>query len=188
METSGHSDHSDEPKVLLLEGFSDLGSSAGNNLDFDGDDEEEDDVSVVWADPEHGDCGAMVCCEESESALEIEPLASMGPNGSCDQLSVMGGDVELAKPSEWVLGKYHEFGEYIGASYEGYEEEVLNLLRSIDARRPTQLRNKDCTEKGEKNGGRGRRELKGLQSSINYDNGSARRRMDPRERVLSITQ
>uniref|UniRef100_A0A2N9I2D6 Reverse transcriptase domain-containing protein n=1 Tax=Fagus sylvatica TaxID=28930 RepID=A0A2N9I2D6_FAGSY len=172
VETSGHSDHSDEPKVLLLEGFSDLGSSAGNNLDSDGDDEEEDDVSVVWADPEHGDCGAMVFCEESESALEIEPLASMGPNGSFDQLSEMGGDVEPAKPSEWVLGKYHEFGEYIGASYEGSEEEVLNLLRSIDARRPTQPRNKDFTEKGEKNGGRGRRELKGLQSSINYDNGA----------------
>jgi hypothetical protein len=114
------------------------------------------------------------------------------PNGSFDQPLEMGGDVvacEPTKPSEWVLGKYHEFGEYIGASYEGYEEEVLNLLRSIDARRPTQPRNKDCTIEGrESQGGRGSRELKGLLSSINYDNGSARRRMDPRERVLSITQ
>ena len=102
-----------------------------------------------------------------------------------------GGDVmacELAKSSEWVLGKYHEFGEYIGASYEGYEEEVLNLLRSIDVRTPTQPRNKECTLKGEKQGGRGSRELKGLLSSINYDNVSAWRRMDPQERVLSITQ
>ena len=133
----------------------------------------------------------MVCCEESKSALEIEPLASMGPIGSFDQPLETGGDVmacELAKSSEWVLGKYHEFGEYIGASYEGYEEEVLNLLRSIDVRTPTQPRNKECTLKGEKQGGRGSRELKGLLSSINYDNVSAWRRMDPQERVLSITQ
>jgi hypothetical protein len=191
VETAGHSDPSDEPKVLLLEGFSDLGSTDDNNLGLDGEEDEEDDVSVVWADPENGDSSAMVCCEESESALEIEPLATMGPIGSFDQPLEMGGDVlacEPTKSSEWVLGKYHEFGEYIGASYEGYEEEVLNLLRSIDARRPPQHRNKECTMKGEKQGGRGSRELKGLLSSINYDNGSARRRMDPRERVLSITQ
>jgi hypothetical protein len=33
------------------------------------------------------------------------------------------------------MGKYQDFGEYLGASYEGYEEEVLTLLKAIDARR-----------------------------------------------------
>ncbi len=103
----------------------------------------------------------------------------------------MGGEdvaCEPSKPSEWILGKYQEFGEYIGASYEGYEEEVLNLLESIDARRPNQPRNKDSTSKGAKPRGRCSRELKGLLSCINYDTGSARRRIDPRERVLSLVQ
>lgn len=91
VETASHSDLSDEPKVLLLEGFSDLGSMDDNNLGLDGEEDEEDDVSVVWADPENGDSGAMVCCEESESALEIKPLATMGPIGSFDQPLEMGG-------------------------------------------------------------------------------------------------
>ncbi len=47
VETFGHSDPFDEPKVLLLEGFNDLGSSDDNNLGSEGDEDEEDEVSVV---------------------------------------------------------------------------------------------------------------------------------------------
>ena len=54
VETFSHLDPFDESKVLLLEGFSDLGSLDDNNLGSEGDEDEEDDVSVVWADPENG--------------------------------------------------------------------------------------------------------------------------------------
>ena len=39
-------------------------------------------------------------------------------------------------PSEWVVGQMKAFGELVGASYEGYEEEVILLLQKIELRRP----------------------------------------------------
>jgi hypothetical protein len=86
------------------------------------------------------------------------------------------------------MGKYQDFGEYLGASYEGYEEEVLTLLKAIDARRSQQPCNNENTLKVYKSGGRGSRKLKGLLSTVNYDNGSTCRRVDPRERVVSVVQ
>ncbi len=141
---------SDEPKVLLLEGFDDLGSSDEGDRDS-GDDGEEGTISVAWEDPELPEERGIVVCEENESVLEVEPLASLGPDlrGSVEE------DFAVLEPSEWVRGKYEEFGEYLGASYEGYEVEVLNLLKSIDARRPQQPQDKECSVKRAKSGGRG---------------------------------
>jgi hypothetical protein len=190
VEASSIPDFADEPKVLLLEGFEDMGASDDGKKDSDEDTDEEDEVSVVWEDPEVGEeGGTMVCCEETESALEIEPLASMGP----DMAHLLGlgldDDVhESSHSSEQVWGNYQEFRQFLGATYEGYEEEILNLLKSIDARRRQQPRERESTLKEVKAGGRGSRELKGLLSSVNYDTGSARRRTDPRERVLSLVQ
>jgi hypothetical protein len=39
-------------------------------------------------------------------------------------------------PSDWVVGQMKAFGELVGASYEGYEEEVITLLQKIELRRP----------------------------------------------------
>jgi hypothetical protein len=66
-------EYSDEPKVLLLEGFNDMGLSE--------EEEDEENISVVWEDTEIAEesGGAMVCCEESEDPLEVEPLASLVP-------------------------------------------------------------------------------------------------------------
>jgi hypothetical protein len=69
-----------------------------------------------------------------------------------------------------------------------YEEEVIKLLQAIDARRTQQPSDKANFSKVTKTGGRGSRELKRLTTSVNYDTGSARRRVDPRERGLAITQ
>ena len=140
---------------------------------------------MVWEDPElPEERRLVVCCEETKSVLEVKPLASLRPDirGSKED------DGAILESSEWVRGKYHEFREYLGASYEGYEAEVLNLLKSIDARRPQQPQDKESAMKEAKSGGRGNRELKGLLSSMNYDTGTARRRIDPRERVLALVQ
>ena len=60
--TSSTSDSPHERKVLLLEGFTDLGSFDESNLALDEDGDEEDDVSVVWEDSELlGEEGALVC-------------------------------------------------------------------------------------------------------------------------------
>jgi hypothetical protein len=49
--------------------------------------------------------------------------------------SELGEAKSVSSPLDWVLGKYHLFGKFVGASYEGCEEEVLALLKSIDSRR-----------------------------------------------------
>ena len=75
-------DSTEELKVLLLEGFDDMGSSEGQ-FDFEEDDDEEEDASVVWEDPELSKEGGMVvCCEENDRPLEIEPLAALLPPSS----------------------------------------------------------------------------------------------------------
>ena len=181
-------DSAEEPKVLLLEGFEDMGSLKGQS-DFEENDDEEEYASVVWEDPEFlKEGGMVVCCEENDRPLEIEPLAALLPSPS--HLPELRADEarDANSHSDWVMGKYKEFGEYLGASYEGYEEEVIKLLQAIDARRPQQPSDKANFSKVTKTGGRGSRELKRLTTSVNYDTGSARRRVDPRERGLAITQ
>jgi hypothetical protein len=74
--------------------------------------------------------------------------------------------------STWALEKYEEFGAYLGASYEGYEAEVMNLLCAIDRsgrKEDNGLTPKPATTK------KGTRELKNLVSTINYEGGSSKR-------------
>lgn len=125
MQASSTMDPSDESKVLLLEGFNDLGSSDEGHEESDGEvDEEDDTVSMVWEDPEGEDeRGAIVCCEETECALEVEPLASLGPDTTSEHWLAMGTADEVhdsSQPGERIWGKYQEFGQFLGATYEGY--------------------------------------------------------------------
>jgi hypothetical protein len=119
-------DSSVEPKVLLLEGFNDTGYSNDGDSKS-GEDEDEENISLVWEDPEIvGDSGGvMVYCEENNVLLEVQPLASLVLTISSDYLLDLGlghDTRDTSQPSEWVKGKYQEFGEYLGASYE---EEVI---------------------------------------------------------------
>jgi hypothetical protein len=41
----------------------------------------------------------------------------------------------MSPPSVWAKENYQEFGAFLRASYEGYEEKIINLLKAIDARR-----------------------------------------------------
>ncbi len=110
----------------------------------------------------------MVCCEVDDTPLDVIPLASsfslLEERGDGNQLIL---DVEPPL-SDWVLGKYKAFGEYVGASYEGYEPEILALLKSIDSRRPKQGREEGVQKQIGKSGGRGSRVLKNLVSFVNY--------------------
>jgi hypothetical protein len=74
-----------------------------------------------------------------------------------------------------VLEKYGEFGEYLEASYEGYESELMGLLSAIEQLGFKQKESFMTTPKASMTT-RGTRELKNLVSSINYEVGGSKRR------------
>ena len=81
------------------------------------------------------------------------------------------------------MGHMKAFGSLVGASYEGYEDEVIALLQKIESRRPQPC---DPKQGRGSQSARGQRELRGLQSSVNYDTQSASRRIK-RERVMMLS-
>ena len=180
-----------------------VGGDLGLSDEFSGDEGDDEGESVVGVDSEFstGD-GVVTCWEGEEVPLEVLPLASVVPQEGVGVkgLSALGevgvdvaGSFELGKatsafsPSEWVLGKYHLFGEFVGASYEGCEEEVLALLKSIDSRRTNIVSGGEVSDKFGKSGRKGSRELKALVSTINYVSRSSRSRGSNRERVLLLS-
>jgi hypothetical protein len=101
--------------------------------------------------------------EDEGEAMVVAPLAVMMPSEvEAHELTEVGPQTY----SEWVLQKNKAFGKLVGASYEGYEEKVLEVLVAIDARRRKAGPN---SKKSTPSGKRGTRELKGLVSTINYE-------------------
>ena len=84
-------------------------------------------------------------------------------------------------PSEWVQETMKEFGVVLGASYEGYEEQLMSMLQEIE-----NWRNPQGVEKklGVKSGGKGCRELRNLIKNINYNVGSTKKRGNTKDRGL----
>lgn len=100
--------------------------------------------------------GDLVCWAEDVTPLEVVPLDS-----SVHLVNVGYGGEQLEDsckeppPSDWVLEKLKSFGEYMGASYEGYEMESIALLMAIDARRPRHANDEGVQKKLGKSGGEG---------------------------------
>jgi hypothetical protein len=191
-----------------------VGSTADDLISLDGslggsefsgeEDEAEDDVSLVWEDPEVGGLGSeLVCWGDEAETLDVEPLAiskpveielsAVVPNIQDPGMVVTPSEVEVSppgvevSPSDWVLGKSKRIGKVLGASYHGNEERINRLLMEIDGRRPQT----SCEVRGVKNlkeGRKGTRELKRLTCSINYESESAKSRGNSRERALSLSQ
>jgi hypothetical protein len=175
-------------------GGSDIESEAeatrhGDMLTVWGDDEGVDDeVSVVWEDPPPaaGE-GKMICWEDENNPLEVAPLAIAGPpEGEMITGDVCTQEFEQVSgfkpsPSEWVQDTMKEFGVVLGASYEGYKEQLMSMLQEIENRRNPQGVEKKL---GVKPGGKGSRELRNLISNINYDVGSAKKRGNTRDKGL----
>ncbi len=122
----------------------------------------------------------------------IEPLAvaypAMESNGESvvQEVSVQREVPEvLPRPqSDWVMEKMEEFGVVLGASYVGFEDRVLALLREIEAKTG-----------GSQPGGvpgkvksRVSRELRNLISNVNYDGGSSRRTTSASGRALMLSK
>ncbi len=80
----------------------------------------------------------MVPLPESDT-LEVQPLSMISPlladyNTSSEEKPSL--EFYQNPPSDWVLDHMKAFGSLVGASYEGYEDEVIALLQKIDSRRP----------------------------------------------------
>ena len=81
-----------------------------------------------------------------------------------------------------------EFGEYLGASYEGFEDRVTRLLCEIEA----SMGITRCTGEGPPQAivvakPRVNRELRNLISNVNYEGGSSRRGTSTSGRALSLS-
>ena len=81
-----------------------------------------------------------------EDVIWIEPLVISLPEvevrreekGTQDAREISTGDLQPPKSpkgpkSDWGLNKLKEFGEYLGASYDGFEDRVMTLLCEIEA-------------------------------------------------------
>lgn len=77
------------------------------------------------------------------------------------------------------MGRLKAFGKLVGASYEGYEEEVTRLLMAIDARRIQWVKETSRLKKAARASQIGSRELKNLYSSINYEGSLVRSTVYP---------
>ena len=96
-------------------------------------------MSIAWEDPTPvASGGDIVCWADEETPLEVAPLAMAGP---VVEGSEIGGKpkvgVERRNPSSptEVLEQLQEFGRELGVSFEGFEEEMLILLKAIEDRR-----------------------------------------------------
>ena len=81
--------------------------------------------------------------EWEDEAMWVEPLAIAMPavEDVVDKTRTLGfGESvpdkvkdQTKTQSEWVTDKMQEFGLYLGASYEGFEDRVMKLLSDIEA-------------------------------------------------------
>ena len=179
------------PRVSVGVGSTIDDLSSVGDTECTGEDEEDDEnISLVWEDSEvEGTGTAMVCWEDDTGILEVEPLAMSKPveTGVSEGTSVIQEHGDVVPPSDWVLGKSKRIGKVLGASYHGNEERINRLLMEIDGRRPQPSREVGGV-KITKDGRTGSRELKRLTCSINYDSDSATRRGKSRERVPVLSQ
>ena len=144
---------------------------------------------VTW-EPSHSDIEGNVVDWE-DRADWFEPLAIAYPaeesNGGSKPQTItaeVGEPVAFGSQSEWVTEKMQEFGVVLGASYVGFEDRVLALLREIEAEsRMVKPGGASVKEKS-----RVPRELRNLISNMNYDGGSTRRTTSASGRALMLSQ
>ena len=112
--------------------------------------------------------GSEVVWNEELMPIMVEPLAIEVPTAmehdSGEEVKASG-----RTPSEKVLRKLRGVGKVLGASLEGYEQRVLELLMDIEARHKQKQDGALCSRRPSSSGRKCCRELKGLVSSVNYD-------------------
>uniref|UniRef100_A0A2N9GD12 Reverse transcriptase zinc-binding domain-containing protein n=1 Tax=Fagus sylvatica TaxID=28930 RepID=A0A2N9GD12_FAGSY len=110
-------------------------SSLGDSEWSDEDEEDEENISLVWEDPEVVGVGSeLMCWADDNDTLDVEPLAISEPGEK--GLSAVHAPEIVVSPLDSVLGKSKRIGKVLGASYNGNEERINRLLMEIDGSRP----------------------------------------------------
>jgi hypothetical protein len=136
-----------------------------------------------------------------DDALWVEPLAISLPEieerleekGILDDLDNSTGDSQPPQPpkgpqSDWGLNKLKEFGEYLGASYDGFEDRVMKLLCEIEASTGvTRINGEGSKQHTLVAKPRVHRELRNLISNVNYEGGSSRRSTSTSGRAMILS-
>jgi hypothetical protein len=129
-------------------------------------------------------------------AMWVEPLAVSYPvvEEGVEQVVQAddSGDHELlatlkGQQSEWVLEQLKEFGLILGASFNGFEDKIMELLINIEASSSSESKEGALhSRKGDKS--RVPRELRNLISGVNYAGGSSGRNSTTSVRALMVIQ
>jgi hypothetical protein len=108
-----------------------------------------------------------------KKAMWVEPLAISAPmeEGVTGQHPVSAPEssqTHPGMPSVWVSTMMKEVGECLGASYEGFEDKVMDLLCTIEASSGLKSYGEICQKSKSGPKARVSRELKNLISGVNY--------------------
>ena len=99
-------------------------------------------MSVVWEDPlPPVREGTLICWGDENKPLEITLLTMAIPcNGEVEaKAHNLNQGSRISSPLlDWVLETMSEFGSVLGASFEGYKEQLLSMLQDIEKRRNQQ--------------------------------------------------
>lgn len=104
--------------------------------------------------------------EIMEEPIACTPIAVMFPEDCCDSdtLSNCASQEDL---SLWVRRRAKGFGKFLGVSCSGFEDKIMNLLLDIEKNWRTSEAN--GSKRRNKSKDRGKRELKQLCCSFNFD-------------------
>jgi hypothetical protein len=106
-------------------------SSLGDSEWSGEEEEDEENISLVWEDPEVVGVGSeLMCWADDNDTLDVEPLAISEPEEK--GLSAVHAPEVVVSPLDWVLGKSKCIDKVLGASYNGNEERINRLLMEID--------------------------------------------------------
>jgi hypothetical protein len=102
---------------------------------------------------------------DDEEVVDCEPLAvQMGD-------TMKGEELNKKEACEWVVERVKDFCHVVGLSLEGHEEELMAMLRAIEAdwNKKTSPSVVDVAVEHTTTSSKSKRELQRLSCSINYD-------------------
>ena len=128
-----------------------------------------DNISIVsGSDCELGESdGGLVNWENDKEPLVVQPLAMANPVAPL--VEVTDASTQL---SPWVEKRIKAFRKSVGTSLEGFEAEITGIFLALEARKKAKMQI-ECSQKREpKTSYKGRRELKSLLNSWNFETNS----------------
>jgi hypothetical protein len=112
--------------------------------------------------------------DSEKEVVNVDPLAVCFPSDKMEGSKELGG-------SDWVLDMVPSFRHLVGVSCEGHEKELRELFVALEKDRV-----QSSLKKPAKSGKKLVRELKGLNSSVNYEGSSIARKNKNEGRALLL--